>query len=99
MRREFFELNAFETFEETQAALDKWVVEYNTEREHQSLGDLPPIRRFELAAGATSLEVIDGEARRNPKRVSPRAWRRVVDDKGRVVVVALSLPRRQGLRG
>ena len=61
MRREFFELNTFETLEETQAALDAWVVEYNTEREHQSLGDLPPIRRFELAR-RDSLEVIDGEA-------------------------------------
>ncbi len=43
-----------------QAALDSWVVDYNNEREHQSLGDVPPIRRFELAKQA-SLEVIDGD--------------------------------------
>ena len=37
-----------------------WVVDYNNEREHQSLGDVPPIRRFELAR-PPSLEVIDGD--------------------------------------
>ncbi len=85
MRREFFELNTFETLEETQAALDAWVVEYNTEREHQSLGDLPPIRRFELAR-RDSLEVIDGEAR-EPEASVTKSLARVVDDKGRVVVL------------
>ncbi len=60
MRKELFSEHTFDTIEETQAALDRWVVDYNNEREHQSLGDVPPIRRFELAR-PVSLEVIDGD--------------------------------------
>jgi transposase InsO family protein len=39
----------FATLEEAQAALDRWVEEYNTERPHQSIGEVPPIERFRLA--------------------------------------------------
>ena len=60
MRKEFFSDTGFETIADMQAALDAWVVSYNNEREHQSLGDVPPIRRFELARPA-ALEVIDGD--------------------------------------
>jgi transposase InsO family protein len=60
LRRDFFSDRSFESIEEMQAALDVWVEGYNNEREHQSLGDVPPIRRFELARPA-SLEVIDGD--------------------------------------
>jgi transposase InsO family protein len=38
------------TIDEAQAALDAWVVTYNTKRPHQSLGDRPPAERFALAA-------------------------------------------------
>ena len=65
MRKEFFADQSFETIEDMQAALDAWVVDYNNEREHQSLGDVPPIRRFELARPVT-LEVIDGEVVADP---------------------------------
>jgi len=37
------------TIEDLQRALDEWVVEYNTKRPHQSLGDRPPAERFALA--------------------------------------------------
>jgi hypothetical protein len=37
------------TITEAQAALDVWVAEYNTTRNHQSLGDRPPLERFALA--------------------------------------------------
>ena len=60
MRKELFNDNRFDTIELTQQALDRWVVDYNNEREHQSLGDVPPIRRFELAA-TPSFEVVDGD--------------------------------------
>jgi len=60
LRKDFFSDKNFETIEDMQAALDTWVVDYNTEREHQSLGDVPPIRRFELAA-QPSFDVIDGD--------------------------------------
>jgi transposase InsO family protein len=60
LRKDFFSENSFETIEEVQAAIDVWVANYNNEREHQSLGDVPPIRRFELSRPA-ALEVIDGD--------------------------------------
>ena len=85
MRREFFELHTFDSLEETQAALDAWVVDYNSNRPHQSLGDLPPIRRFELTRRDT-LEVIDGETS-EPEVSLTKSLARVVDDKGRVVVL------------
>ena len=44
------------TIEEAQEALDAWVVKYNTERPHQSLGDRPPAERFALAAAPTPLD-------------------------------------------
>ena len=59
MRKEFFSENSFESIDEAQADLDIWVKDYNHDRDHQSLGDAPPIRRFELAKPA-SLEIIDG---------------------------------------
>jgi transposase InsO family protein len=37
------------TIQDAQAALDGWVVEYNTERPHQSCGGRPPAERFALA--------------------------------------------------
>lgn len=43
--------------EALQAALDAWVVEYNTERPHQSCGGCPPAERFALAD--RSLQVVD----------------------------------------
>jgi transposase InsO family protein len=47
------------TLVELQAALDAWVVEYNTERPHQSLGMRSPIQRFRLAPTAPPIPVID----------------------------------------
>jgi transposase InsO family protein len=49
MKREFLNGTVFATIAEAQAALDGWVDEYNHQREHQSLGDRPPIERFRLA--------------------------------------------------
>jgi len=38
-----------------------WLAHYNNEREHQAIGDVPPIRRFELVE-KTSADVIDPDA-------------------------------------
>ena len=88
MRKEFFDHNRFDTIEETQAALDAWVIEYNNEREHQSIGDVPPIRRFELARPKL-LEVIDGEVsvREQPVVTNRRTISRIVDSGGRISVL------------
>ena len=44
---------------ELQAALDAWVVHYNTERPHQALGMRPPIQRFQLAPTAPRSPIIE----------------------------------------
>jgi transposase InsO family protein len=49
LKKDFLTGKEFESLEEAQAAIDGWVVEYNTERPHQGIGMVPPIRRFELA--------------------------------------------------
>jgi transposase InsO family protein len=51
MRAEFFSRvdRVFATIAELQEALDKWVIEYNTARPHQSCGGRPPAERFALA--------------------------------------------------
>jgi transposase InsO family protein len=89
MRREFFELHTFDTIEEAQAALDEWVISYNTEREHQSIGDVAPITRFELAATNSSppFDVIDGEVPDAPAEPPARRVRRMVDSGGRIRVL------------
>jgi transposase InsO family protein len=87
MRKEFFSDKVFETIEDIQAGLDMWVADYNHEREHQSLGDVPPIRRFELAR-PPSLEVIDGDvADEEPPLPRPKVVTRRVDRAGRISIL------------
>jgi hypothetical protein len=49
LKKDFLAGKTFGTMEDAQAAVDGWVFEYNTERPHQGIGGVPPIRRFELA--------------------------------------------------
>lgn len=86
MRKEFFTDQHFETIEDMQTALDAWVINYNNEREHQSLGDVPPIRRFELARPA-SLEVIDGDVEPVVEPAPRNVVGRRVDTEGRVRIL------------
>ena len=53
MRAECFRIHdrRHATIGELQAAVDAWVVEYNTRRPHQSLGMRPPAERFEPGPG------------------------------------------------
>ena len=72
---------------QTQAALDGWVIDYNTVREHQSIGDVAPIRRFELAKPA-NLEVIDGDVTAADEPEPPkRTVTRRVDSAGRISIL------------
>lgn len=87
MRKEFFADKVFTTLEEAQEALDAWVIDYNTNREHQAIGDVAPIRRFELAR-PSSLEVVDGEVETPPEPEPPKKFvTRRVDDKGRISIL------------
>jgi transposase InsO family protein len=58
MRLEFFtpKDRMFATIGELQAALDAWVVEYNTARPHESCGRRPPAERFRLAAASLAAD-------------------------------------------
>ena len=86
MRKEFFSVKRFDTIELTQAALDEWVERYNTEREHQAIGDVAPIRRFELKA-KVPVEVVDGQPEA-PEATPPRnVVGRRVDQKGRISIL------------
>jgi len=60
MKKDFPAGKTFESLEEAQTAIDAWVVEYNTERPHQGIGMVPPVRRFELAV-AEPFEVVTGD--------------------------------------
>lgn len=73
------------TIEDAQAALDAWVVEYNTERPHQSCGGRPPAERFALAE--RSLVVVDEPARSTPRQPEvsrPAGVSRWVAQNGRI---------------
>jgi len=61
MRKELFAGRRFTTIEQAQLELDAWVAHYNGEREHQAIGDVPPIRRFELVQREQA-ELIDPDA-------------------------------------
>ncbi len=83
MRKEFFDLHTFDTLEQAQVALDSWVSEYNNEREHQSLGDKPPIRRFELVQNRET-EVVNSDAIVAPNK---KFILRKVDGYGRISIL------------
>jgi transposase InsO family protein len=50
MRERFLTGKVFDDIADAQAQLDAWVVTYNEDRPHQSIGNVPPARRFELRA-------------------------------------------------
>jgi transposase InsO family protein len=74
------------TIEEAQEALDAWVVTYNTERPHQSLGDRPPAERFALAAhrGPIDAEVEIEEVEGPTAIPRPPGVSRWVDQRGSI---------------
>jgi len=87
MKREFLTERVFASIEDVQVALDGWVVEYNTEREHQSLGDRPPIERFRLARSDV-LEPVEVEPELEEQldlaAPMPPSIARIVDVSGRI---------------
>ena len=92
MRLEFFNETACDSIEELQAALDAWVVHYNTERPHQGIGDVVPAQRFALAQpGPPQIVEVDPASQLPalPPSVPPPA-RRVVNSNG-----VISLARHQ----
>lgn len=87
LRREFFSQQVFDTIAEAQAGLDSWVSYYNHDRDHQGIGDVPPIRRFELANPVTT-DVVDGEMEITDKpEPKPQPVLRRVDAAGRISIL------------
>jgi hypothetical protein len=83
MPLEFFNDTACATIEELQAALDAWVVEYNTERPHQGIGDVPPAQRFALPNRPRPRSSTRTPAAAMPTSVPPPA-RQVVNNNGKI---------------
>jgi transposase InsO family protein len=88
LRREFVSEHDYRhaAIAEAQTALDSWVVDYNSVRPHQSLGDRPPAERFELARqGAKVIDTVE-VAQPEPSRVGPRpaGVTRWVDQRGQI---------------
>ncbi|HEV2370522.1 MAG TPA: integrase core domain-containing protein [Acidimicrobiales bacterium] len=83
LRAEFFNLHVFETIEGAQAGLDAWVAHYNYERDHQSIGDVPPATRFALAAPVIVASVAE-PSRELPERSGPPPATRRVDGTGSI---------------
>jgi transposase InsO family protein len=50
LRAEFLRGKVFDSIADAQTQLDAWVAHYNWQRPHQSIGKVPPIERFRLAA-------------------------------------------------
>ncbi len=67
LRREFLADRSFSSIETAQAALDAWVLDYNTNRPHQALEMATPAERFRLtplAKGRVSMPVDSKEDHR-----------------------------------
>jgi transposase InsO family protein len=87
MRTEFLAGASFASIEQAQEDLDRWVAHYNHHREHQAIGDVAPIRRFELAE-TRLLDVVDGEVHiEQPPQDRPRVVTRRVDQAGRISIL------------
>jgi len=87
LRKELFAETTFDSIVEAQAGLDDWVAYYNYDRDHQGIGDVPPIRRFEIADRST-VEVVDGEMEITEEQESkPAPVVRRVDSAGRISIL------------
>jgi transposase InsO family protein len=87
MRKELFTGRSFASIAEAQAELDAWVTHYNLEREHQGIGDVPPIRRFELVQKVTAEIVDPAVATAQGPPPSRRSVDRRVDRAGRISIL------------
>jgi transposase InsO family protein len=87
MRKELFDGRRFASLAEAQQELDAWVDHYNLEREHQGIGDVAPIRRFELVQNR-SAQIADPDAAIVPAPApAPAGVDRTVDRAGRISIL------------
>jgi transposase InsO family protein len=86
IRKELVSDRTFSTIEQAQAELDAWVAHYNGEREHQAIGDVAPIRRFELVQ-RDSTDVINPAVDEEPPSPAGHTVIRRVDRAGRISIL------------
>ncbi len=86
MRTELLDGRTFSSIEDAQSEVNSWVATYNAEREHQAIGDVPPVRRFELVA-STQEEVVDPDEREETPPSPGRTVSRRVDREGRISIL------------
>jgi transposase InsO family protein len=87
MRKELFSGREFDSIEPAQHELDVWVTHYNQQREHQAIGDVPPVRRFELAAKEPA-EIADPDPQvEHPPQAPAHTVMRRVDGAGRISIL------------
>jgi transposase InsO family protein len=77
LKREHLGGQIFDSIGDAQAQLDTWVLEYNGEREHQSLGDRPPAQRFALARREPKEPTVKVPDEPVDAKITPRLLRRV----------------------
>jgi transposase InsO family protein len=89
VRAELLTGRVFASIEEAQAALDVWVEHYNSERPHQGIGMVAPLRRFELAAEAPPpVAPFEGASEEEPPELRPLT--RLVGASGKISFEAAS---------
>ena len=87
IRKELVSDRVFASIAQAQAEMDSWVDHYNLQREHQGIGDVPPIRRFELVARSTT-EILDPDAQPDEaSQPSRHVVGRRVDRAGRISIL------------
>jgi hypothetical protein len=89
LRAGFFGPNdrALKTLAEAQAALDRWVVHYNNDRPHQSVGNRPPAERFALRPTTPEpTEVVEDELAAPAPAPRPHGVSRWVDQRGTIAL-------------
>jgi integrase-like protein/Mu transposase-like protein len=86
MRKECFADHSFATIEDAQSKLDAWVHRYNTEREHQAIGDVTPQTRFDLRR-TRQVEIVDADPSPDVQPPLRRFVVRRVDTEGRIRIL------------
>ena len=91
MRAEFIRTadGQYATLAELQAALDRWVADYNTARPHQSCGGRPPAERFRFADRSvipddSAVQPVPAAASRPREDRRPAGVSRWVDAHGKI---------------
>jgi len=91
LRSEFLAGRTFDSLEEAQAELDRWVKSYNSERPHQGIGMAVPEQRFVLAP--EPLEEAEEPGQSEEQKLPEGHWvTRVVSRHGRISLATFPYP-------